>query len=158
MPDAPFTDQPLKASSDPLDASLAAFSGIGPKRGEVLARRGLQTFRDALFHIPVRYQDLRRRDRIRDLLPGTTALVAGRLLDFKTRPMRQMRGRRIATATLTTPACASPGSTFMATAACHSAKPSRSLVGSPPTPRDASRCSIRSCSAPRRSPRFPSDQ
>ncbi len=100
MPDAPFTDQPLKASSDPLDASLAAFSGIGPKRGEVLARRGLQTFRDALFHIPVRYQDLRRRDRIRDLLPGTTALVAGRLLDFKTRPMRQMRGRRIATATL----------------------------------------------------------
>jgi ATP-dependent DNA helicase RecG len=86
---------------NPLDAGLTAVAGVGPKRHEALKARGLETFADALLHLPYRYEDLRRRDRIADLREGMIAVIEGSLRDLKARPMRGMRWRRMTTATLT---------------------------------------------------------
>jgi ATP-dependent DNA helicase RecG len=83
-----------------LAASLVEVAGVGPKRLAVLQERGLSTFLDALYHLPRRYEDLRRRDRIADLRPGVMAIIEGTLDKLQTRPMREMRWRRLTTATL----------------------------------------------------------
>ncbi len=55
----------LRKLADPAwsEAALArspsALPGLGPKRAEKLARRGLVTVADLLFHLPVRYDDRR---------------------------------------------------------------------------------------------------
>ncbi|MGO9268636.1 MAG: ATP-dependent DNA helicase RecG [Candidatus Binataceae bacterium] len=83
-----------------LSASLATVAGVGPKRLEALRSRGLVTFADVLLHLPYRYEDLRRRDRVADLREGMTAVVEGTLHDLKARAMRGMSWRRMTTATL----------------------------------------------------------
>jgi len=83
-----------------LSASLATVAGVGPKRLEALRSRGLATFADALLHLPYRYEDLRRHDRVADLREGMTAVVEGTLHDLKARAMRGMSWRRMTTATL----------------------------------------------------------
>jgi ATP-dependent DNA helicase RecG len=83
-----------------LSASLATVAGVGPKRLEALRSRGLATFADVLLHLPYRYEDLRRRDRVADLREGMTAVVEGTLHDLKARAMRGMSWRRMTTATL----------------------------------------------------------
>ncbi|MGH7843526.1 MAG: ATP-dependent DNA helicase RecG, partial [Candidatus Binataceae bacterium] len=83
-----------------LTASLVEAAGVGPKRQAILEARGLVTFLDALRHLPRRYEDLRRRDRIADLRPGATAVIEGKLEHLQARPMRGMRWRRMTTATL----------------------------------------------------------
>jgi len=93
----------VAAASDPLAASLAAVSGVGPKRLAALKARGLETFADVLYHLPYRYEDLRRRDRVSDLREGQSAVVEGILSDLKTRPMRGMWSRRMTTANLIEP-------------------------------------------------------
>ena len=75
-------------------------AGIGPKRLAALRDRGLATFADVLLHLPYRYEDLRRRDRIADLRDGATGVVEGTLYDLKTRAMRGMNWRRLTRASL----------------------------------------------------------
>jgi ATP-dependent DNA helicase RecG len=72
--------------------------GIGPKRAEALRRREVATFGDAALHLPYRYKDLRRRDRIADLHPGVDAVIEGQLESFKQRPLRSSRIRSLASA------------------------------------------------------------
>src|SRR5258708_31006641 len=83
------------------DAGVEIVAGVGPKRLAALRARGLTTFADALLHLPYRYEDLRRRDRIVDLREGVMAVIEGSLGDLKARPMRGMRWRRMTTAILT---------------------------------------------------------
>lgn len=89
----------ISAPAGALQASLATVAGIGPKRLGALRERGLNTFADALLHLPHRYDDLRRRDRIAELREGMSAVVEGTLHDFKTRAMRGMSWRRMTSAT-----------------------------------------------------------
>jgi ATP-dependent DNA helicase RecG len=83
-----------------LRASLDAVAGVGPKRLAALKGRGLTTFLDAILHLPHRYEDLRRRDRIQDLRAGGSAVIEGTLESLNARPMRGMRWRRLTTAVL----------------------------------------------------------
>lgn len=76
---------------------VSVLNGVGPKRAAALADRGVTTVADLLFNLPLRYQDWRVRTPIADLAPGTTAVVEGRLVSLKERPMRGMRWRRMAT-------------------------------------------------------------
>ena len=64
----------------PLDAGLELLSrpaqfvkGVGPRRAAQLARFGLHTVEDVLYHLPFRYEDRRRLVAVRDLRPGETA-------------------------------------------------------------------------------------
>lgn len=86
--------------SSPLDASVAEVPGIGPKRLAALEARGLATFRDVLFHLPYRYEDLRDRDLITELIPGAIATVEGALQNVQARAMRSRGWRRLTSAIL----------------------------------------------------------
>lgn len=60
-----------------LAAPVVGLPGVGPKRAEQLARRGLATQLDLLFHLPARYDDRRRLARIGELEVGRRATFAG---------------------------------------------------------------------------------
>jgi ATP-dependent DNA helicase RecG len=93
--------QPQIAHALSLGSPIAEISGIGPKRAQALAERGIATVEDVLFHLPSRYQDWRERSTIAELVPGVTAVVEGILSGVRERPMRGSRWRRLVTATLT---------------------------------------------------------
>ena len=58
---------------------VSALKGVGPKLGEKLARLGLHTVQDVLFHLPLRYQDRTRLRPIGSLRPGMEAVVEGEI-------------------------------------------------------------------------------
>ncbi len=64
-------------SSDPASLSVTSLKGVGPKVAEKLARLGLYTVQDVLFHLPLRYEDRTRIVPIGSLRPGDSAVVQG---------------------------------------------------------------------------------
>ena len=70
---------------------LSGLAGIGPKRAQQLAQRGLRTIADLLFHLPSRYDDRRQTVRIGELEVGRRATVTGevKVADFGPRRGRQ---------------------------------------------------------------------
>jgi len=60
-------------ADDLLAKSLAALSGVGPKKAEGFARRGLERVADLLFWLPSRYEDRREVSRVSELKVGQTA-------------------------------------------------------------------------------------
>jgi ATP-dependent DNA helicase RecG len=84
-----------------LKTPVAALAGIGPKRAEALAERGLANVEDLLFHLPARYQDWRDRRLIAQLEPGAVCVTEGTLSNVRERPMPGARWRRLVTASLT---------------------------------------------------------
>jgi len=56
-----------------LGRSLAALPGVGPKRAEGFARRGLERVSDLLFWLPTRYEDRRSVVGVKDLKVGVAA-------------------------------------------------------------------------------------
>lgn len=67
------SDQP----ADPGAAPVTALAGVGPKLAEKLEKLGIRGVRDALFHLPLRYEDRTRIEPIGSLRPGRRALVEG---------------------------------------------------------------------------------
>ncbi len=64
--------------------------GVGPQRAEALAREGVSTLEDLLFHVPIRYEDRRQTSRIADLLPGMKVSVSGTVSAAGLRRARRM--------------------------------------------------------------------
>jgi len=56
---------------------VSILKGVGPKVREKLARLGLTTVQDVLFHLPHRYQDRTKLTPIGRLRPGHEAMIAG---------------------------------------------------------------------------------
>jgi ATP-dependent DNA helicase RecG len=83
-----------------MQTQLSALSGVGPKRAAALAERGIETVAGLLFNLPLHYQDWRSRTSLAELKPTAAAVVEGRLVGLKERPMRGMRWRRMASAWL----------------------------------------------------------
>ncbi|NLC39156.1 MAG: ATP-dependent DNA helicase RecG [Clostridia bacterium] len=54
--------------------------GVGPQRSRLLARLGISTVEDLLFHLPARYEDRRRIVSIADAVPGQQVTICGRVL------------------------------------------------------------------------------
>lgn len=54
---------------------VTKLAGVGPAVAERLARLGIATVADALFHLPLRYQDRTRVSAIGSLRPGAEAVV-----------------------------------------------------------------------------------
>lgn len=64
-----------------LDAvNLSSLSGVGTSQADKLAKFGLRTVQDLLFHLPSRYEDRTRLYMISELLPGLSATISGRVL------------------------------------------------------------------------------
>jgi ATP-dependent DNA helicase RecG len=85
---------------DVLQNSIASVRGIGPKRAAALHLRNLDTYHDALLHLPYRYIDMRQRLSIADLQPGVDALIEGRLEGLAVRPRRYGNFRSASSARL----------------------------------------------------------
>ncbi len=64
-----------------LDDSVEELAGVGPRLRERLARLGLVTIRDIVYHLPSRYQDRTRVLPIGALRPKMEAVVEGQILD-----------------------------------------------------------------------------
>ena len=74
-------------SSAPLDCiPCIQLKGVGRVLAETLARCGIHTIQDLLFHLPLRYQDRTRITPIANLLLGDTALVTGTIVDTLIKP------------------------------------------------------------------------
>jgi ATP-dependent DNA helicase RecG len=63
-----------------LSSEVKYLKGVGPARAELLAARGIHAVEDLLYYAPFRYEDRTRLTRIRDLAPGQTATVLGKVL------------------------------------------------------------------------------
>ena len=85
-----------------LDTPVSSLAGIGPKRAQALAERGIASVADVIAHLPARYQDWRERTAVDDLKPGVVAVLEGELGKISERPMRGRGWRRLATGWLTT--------------------------------------------------------
>ncbi len=57
--------------------SVLSLKGVGPKNAERLAKIGVRTVQDVLFHLPLRYQDRTRIAPIGSLRPGDNVVVEG---------------------------------------------------------------------------------
>jgi ATP-dependent DNA helicase RecG len=60
---------------------LSTFKGVGPSLVEKLAKIGLLSVQDILFHLPLRYEDKTRVMTVRELLPGTSTNIIGEVTD-----------------------------------------------------------------------------
>jgi ATP-dependent DNA helicase RecG len=54
--------------------------GVGPRRAELLAKRGIRTFEDLLGYLPFRYEDRIRFAKISEIVPGQTYTVQAYVL------------------------------------------------------------------------------
>ncbi|HEY2941709.1 MAG TPA: ATP-dependent DNA helicase RecG [Vicinamibacteria bacterium] len=64
--------------------------GVGPQRAAALAKAGIRTVEDLLYHLPLRYEDRRQFARIADLRPGMKVAVAGTIAVAGLRRARRM--------------------------------------------------------------------
>jgi ATP-dependent DNA helicase RecG len=63
--------------ASPLQAPVQYVKGVGPTRAGQLARLGIQTVEDLLYHRPLRYEDRRHLARIAELIPGQKQSTQG---------------------------------------------------------------------------------
>lgn len=82
-----------------LDTEVQFLKGVGPRNAAILHKLGLHTVRDILFHLPRRYDDRRNIPPIKELRPGQTATVRGRVVELTGRAT-QRRGMVILKATV----------------------------------------------------------
>ncbi|MES9904357.1 MAG: ATP-dependent DNA helicase RecG, partial [Sedimenticola sp.] len=67
-----------KAAPQGLDLlPVTSLKGVGPRNGGKLAKAGIETVQDILFHLPLRYQDRTRITPIATLRPGDQAVIEG---------------------------------------------------------------------------------
>jgi ATP-dependent DNA helicase RecG len=60
-----------------LQTGIQFIKGVGPKLSELLAKRDIRTVEDALFCLPIRYEDRRQLIPINQLKPGSTQVFHG---------------------------------------------------------------------------------
>jgi ATP-dependent DNA helicase RecG len=58
-----------------MDSPVQYIKGIGPRRAEALAAKGLQTLEDLIYYLPFRYEDRSNPRRIAELQPGEMATL-----------------------------------------------------------------------------------
>ena len=75
----------------PLKNSVQYVKGVGPRRAEQLARLGIETVEDLLYHIPFRYQDRREIKKICHLQIGDETAVTGQIARMERRFLARRR-------------------------------------------------------------------
>jgi ATP-dependent DNA helicase RecG len=78
---------------DPADllASPSILSGVGPSRVELLARLGVRTVGDLLWHLPSRYDDFSQLRTISQVQPGEQVTLVANLWEIRTRKISKNR-------------------------------------------------------------------
>jgi len=91
--------EPGTLNASPLQTPLRFLSGVGPKRAEQLAKFGLETVEDLLYHLPFRYEDRRQIKKITEATVGEEQSFIGQLAGLQKR-YNPRRRSQIVTATL----------------------------------------------------------
>jgi len=71
-----------------LQSPVQYLKGVGPRRAERLEKLGVRTGRDLLYHVPRRYEDATRVNRIGSLRPGDDATIIGEVVAKGVLPTR----------------------------------------------------------------------
>ena len=79
---------------------LRYLKGVGPKIAEKLEKLGLNTQRDLLFHLPLRYEDRTFVSPLGSLQPGQRSQIEAEVLHTSVHLRRMGRSRRVLTAKL----------------------------------------------------------
>jgi ATP-dependent DNA helicase RecG len=82
-------DQVAPALSHGLATPLQFLTGVGPQRAKLLARLGLVTVEDAIFHLPARHEDRSHLVPFRHMAPGEARTATGTVAGISPAP----RGR-----------------------------------------------------------------
>ncbi len=69
----------MEALTKLSQVALSTFKGVGPSMAAKLAKIGLESAQDLLFHLPLRYEDRTRVTTLRDCLPGTHTNIIGEI-------------------------------------------------------------------------------
>ena len=83
--DASSSARSFRSFQPPLKNSVQYVKGVGPRRAEQLARLGIETVEDLLYHIPFRYQDRREIKKICHLQMGDETAVSGQIARMERR-------------------------------------------------------------------------
>jgi len=75
-----------------LSRPLTVLAGVGGKRAQTFAERGLRSIGDVLFHLPTGYDDRRALSQIGDLEVGRRATFIGQIRSVEPRTLR-VKGR-----------------------------------------------------------------
>ncbi len=74
-----------------LDAPVTRLPGVGPQHASRLARLGIKTVRDLLWHFPRRYEDYSALKTIDQLAVGEECTIIGNIWDVQSRQSRSGR-------------------------------------------------------------------
>ena len=111
----PSFSPPHRRSTLDLRAPVKFLKGVGPKRAEALARLGVRTAGDLLYHVPRRYLDATTLTPLAQARVGSEVTSAGRVVSTGIIPTR--RGLRVFRAVLRDSSglmeCAWPGQPFL---------------------------------------------
>ncbi len=69
----------MEALTKLSQVALTTLKGVGPSMATKLAKIGLVSVQDLLFHLPLRYEDRTRVTTLRDCLPGTHTNIIGEI-------------------------------------------------------------------------------
>ena len=75
-------------ATDPLGQQVAALPGVGGERATRLAKLGIRTVADLLWHGPRRYEDRNQPHEVKALTKGDDATVAGPIVAAGVKRMR----------------------------------------------------------------------
>lgn len=92
--ETPPTAEEIRAYLSALAQPVTALHGVGPQRAKELAKFGLETVEDVLYHLPFRYEDRRRLALVEDLREGEAATVALSISGVQDRAVGR-HGRRV---------------------------------------------------------------
>lgn len=92
-----MSEPTASSSTDPLQQSLRTLQ-VTPTRRDQLARLGLETVGDLLFHFPRFYEDLTRVTPMSALVAGQTTTVQGEIVEIEGRQLDD--GRRVVSVVL----------------------------------------------------------
>ncbi len=82
---------PPASAAEKLDAPVTSLRGVGPARAEQLARLGIATVWDLIWHLPSRYDDFSRLRSIAEMQPGEQVTVAANLWKLENRKLGMNR-------------------------------------------------------------------
>ena len=74
-----------------LETDIMYIRGVGPARGRVLKKHGLDTVSDLIYHLPRRYLDRTNIKTIRNLRIGDEAVILGQIDSFGVKPTKKRR-------------------------------------------------------------------
>ncbi len=87
---APVAILPLKSAINRknLETGIRFIKGVGPKLGDLLEKRDIRTVEDALYFLPLRYEDRRQITPVAALYAGRSAVFSGTVVAADTATTR----------------------------------------------------------------------